>query len=177
MRGGGKYQGLVCGFVIAWANRTGAKLGNDHGAPVGEAHHRRYVKAVLVEAGEEKCAVAAERTAQGEAELLLLIVRFEVHERMFRSEGTVADEIEIGSVEAIGTRFGDHIHYGATSSAQLGAVGVGGDAELLHYFVGKLIGGTIAATGLPKKRIVVVATIDQIAGLESANPSEGEVAV
>ena len=92
-------------------------------------------------------------------------------------QGAVADKIEIGSVEAIGTRLSDHIHYGASGASQLSAVGVGGDAELLHYFVRKLIRRAIAAPGLPEKGVVVVSTIHQIAGLKTADAAKGEIAV
>ena len=89
----------------------------------------------------------------------------------------VAEEVEIGSVQVIGTRFGDHVHHRAAGASQFGAVGVRGDAELLHHFVGELVGRAIAAAGLSEKGVVVVAAVDQIAGLVAANAAEGKIAV
>ncbi len=132
---------------------------------------------MLIEAGKEECPVAFDGTAQGKTELLLLIVRLEVHERMPGRHGAVLEEIEISSVQAVGARFRDHIHYRASGPSQVSAVGVRRDAELLHYFVGKLVGCAIATTGLPEKGIVIVTTVHQIAGLVSADTAKGEVAV
>jgi hypothetical protein len=54
---------------------------------------------VLIEAGKEKRTVAPDRAAQGKAELLLLIVRLEIHEGMRSRQRAVAQEIEIRSVQ------------------------------------------------------------------------------
>ena len=177
LRGGGEYQRLIGGFVVARSFGSGARLGNDHRASVGEAHYRRNVEAVLVEAGKEECAVAAHWAAEGEAELLLLIVGLEVHEGMLGGERAVAHVIEIGSVKTVGPGFGDHIHHRAAGASQFGAVGIGGNAELLHHFVGKLIGRAVAAASLAEEGVVVVAAIDQVAGLEAANAAKSQIAV
>ncbi len=58
---------------------------------------------MLIEAGKEERAVAPHRAAQGKAELLLLIVRFEIHEGMRGREGAVAHEVEIRSMKTVGT--------------------------------------------------------------------------
>ena len=55
--------------------------------------------------------------------------------------------------------------------------GIRGDAEFLDDFVGKLIGRAISSAGLGEEGVVVVAAIDQVAGLEAANAAEGEIAV
>jgi hypothetical protein len=63
------------------------------------------VKDVLIEATEEKCAIAVDGTAQGETELLLLLMRLEVEEGMGGAERAVSNEIKIGSVELVGSDF------------------------------------------------------------------------
>ena len=132
---------------------------------------------VLIESSKEKCAVAFDGAAQGKSELLLLIVRLEIHERMLGRHGAVLKEIEIGSVQPIGTRFGDHVHHRTPGAPQVGAISVRGDAELLHHFVGELIGRAIAAAGLSEKGVVVVAAVHQIAGLVAADTAKGQVPI
>src|SRR5678816_551785 len=135
------------------------------------------MKDMLIESGKEKCPVAFDGAAQGKSELLLLIVRLEIHEGMLGRHGAVLEEIEIGSVQTIGTRFGDYVHHRTPGPPQVGAVSVRGDAELLHHFVGELIGRAIAAAGLPEKSVVVVAAVHQITGLVAADAAKGEVPI
>ena len=73
--------------------------------------------------------------------------------------------------------FGDDVHDRAAGTPQVGAVSIRGDAELLHYFVGELVWRAIAAAGLSEEGIVVVAAIDQVAGLEATNAAEGQIAI
>jgi hypothetical protein len=135
------------------------------------------VEAVLIKAGEEECAVAADGAAQGEAELLLLVVRFEIHERMLGGQSAVAQVVEIGSVKTVGAGFSHYVHHRTTGASQVSAVGIGGNAEFLNYLVGKLVGRAVAAAGLAKESIVVVAAIDKVAGLEASDAPEGQIVV
>ena len=110
---------------------------------------------MLIKAGEEECAVAADGAAQGEAELLLLVVRFEIHERMLGGQSAVAQVVEIGSVKRVGAGFSHHVHHRTTGASQVSAVGVGGNAEFLNYLVGKLVGRAVAPRAWPKKALLL----------------------
>jgi hypothetical protein len=72
----------------------------------------------------------------------------------------------------IGARLGDDIDHRAAGAPELGAVGVGRDAKFLHDFGRKLIGSTVASTGLREEGIVEVAAIDEEAVVESAQAAE-----
>ena len=118
-----------------------------------------------------------ERAAEGKAELLLLIMRLEVHEGMLGGEGAVAHVIEIGSVKTVGSGFGNYIHNCAAGPSQISPVRVRGNAKLLHHFVGKLIGRPVAAASLSEKGVVVVTSVDQVAGLEATDTPESQIAI
>ena len=177
LRRGGEHQCLVAGFVIARSFRPCARLRNHHRASVDKTHDVGNVEDVLIEAGKEKRAVAPDGAAQGKAELLLLIVRLEIHEGMGCRQGAVPQEIEIRSVKTIGARLGDHIHHCASGTSQVGAVGIRGDAKLLYHFVGELIRRAIAAAGLSEKGVVVVAAVHQVAGLKAADAAKSKIAI
>ena len=132
---------------------------------------------MLIEAGEEENLVALERAADGASDLLLAVVRLEGEESVGGAERTVAEVVERGAVQVIGAGFGDDVDDGAAGASLLGAVGIGGDAELLHDFGGELVGSAIASASLGEEGVVVVAAIDQEAVLESANAAEGKIAI
>ena len=177
LRGGGEDEGLVAGFVVAGRIGSGAGLGDDlHGA-VEEFDDIGNVEVVLIESGEEEDFVFLERTADGASALLLAAVGLEGHKGIGGAESAVADVIEAGAVPVIGAGFGDDVDDGAAGASQFGAVGIGGDAELLHDFVGELIRRAIEAAGLGEEGVVEVAAIDEEAVLESAKATEGEIAV
>src|SRR6185437_3341197 len=117
------------------------------------------------------------RPAQRESELLLLVIRFDVQFRVARVEGAIAQVIKSCAVKLVGPRFGDHVDYRASSPARLRRSRIRRDPELLNDFIRKLVRCPVAATCLSKERIVVVAAIDQIAGLESADAPEREIAI
>ena len=168
---------MVAGFVVAGGGGAGAGLRDDYAAAVDEADDRGLVENVLIEAGEEEDAVAAERTSEGEAELLLLAGRFHIEEWIAGVEGAVAEVIEPGAVKFVRAGLGDDVDDGAAGASGFGGDGIGGDAEFLDHLVGKLIGGAIAAAGLGEEGVVVVGAIDEVTGLEAADAAEGEVAV
>ena len=122
--GRGEYDGLIAGFIVAIVQGLLAGLRDDLRASVVEAHYRGHVEDVLIETGEEKCAVVTDWAAEGESELLLLGMRFEIEEGLRCSEGAVAKEIEVGSVELVRSRFCDHVDHRASGSSQVGPVGV-----------------------------------------------------
>src|SRR5579871_6588245 len=93
--GGGEDQVLVGGLVVGGA-------GLDVAHPVYKAHHGGHVKHVLIESAEIKNPVLHDRAAQGEAELLLAIVRLEVHERLLCVEAAVAEVIKSAAMSVIG---------------------------------------------------------------------------
>jgi len=132
---------------------------------------------VLIESGEKENLVALERAADGASELLLAIVRLERQEGVDGAEGTVAQVVEDGAVDVVGAGFGDDVDDRAAGASLFGAVGIGGDAELLYNFGGKLVGSAIASASLGEEGVVVVAAVDEGGVLESANAAEGEIAV
>ena len=77
----------------------------------------------------------------------------------------------------IGEIPGDHVHHRAAGASQVGAVSIRRHAELLHHFVRELVRRAIAAAGLSKERIVVVAAVHQIAGLKSPDAAKGQIAI
>ena len=85
--------------------------------------------------------------------------------------------VERRAMQVIGAGLGDDIDDGAAGASLLGAVGVGGDAELLHHFGGDYIGSAIASARLSEEGVVVVAAVDEKSVLESANAAEREIAV
>jgi len=111
LRCGRKHQRLIFRSVVSWRFRAGAGLRSHDGGAVVEAHDRGHMKDVLVEAGEEKSAVAANGAAESETELLLLVVRLEVHEGMLGGEHAVAHVIETCAVGLIAARFGDYVDH------------------------------------------------------------------
>ena len=76
----------------------------------------------------------------------------------------------------IGAGLGDDVDYGAAGASLLSTVGIGGDAELLHDFVGELVGSAVETAGLGEESIVEVAAVDQEAVLKSANAAERKIA-
>jgi hypothetical protein len=60
----------------------------------------------------------------------------------------------------IGARFGDYIYDCPAGAPEFGAIGVCGYAELLHDFVGKLVGRAVEAASLSVEGIVEVTAID-----------------
>ena len=169
LSGGGEDESLVAGFVVAGSEGPGSGLRDDlHGA-VEEFDDVGNVEVVLIEAGEEEDFVFLEGTAKGGSALLLAAVRFEGHKGSSgAAEAAVADVIEAGAMPVIGAGLGDDVDYGAAGASLLSTVGIGGDAELLHDFVGELVGSAIEAAGLGKESVVEVAAIDEEAVLESA---------
>src|SRR6266571_6750530 len=126
---------------------------------------------------KNKDAIALERTTVGESELLLAIAGLDVHEGMAGIEAAVAKIVEGTAMSAVGAGLGDYVHHGAAGASQLGAVRVGGDAELLNDLVAELVGSAIAAASLGEESVVVVGPIHQITGLIYANAAEGQVAI
>ena len=61
---------------------------------------------VLVKSGEEKYFVATDGAAERESELLLLVVRLEIKQRVGCTKGAVADEIEIRAMQMVRARLG-----------------------------------------------------------------------
>src|SRR5579872_1086436 len=138
--GSSKHDSPVGGLIVAVVQRALSGLRNDLRASIQKAHDRGNVKDVLVESAKEKCSVVADRTTQREAELLLLRVWLEIQERLHRSECTVSNEIKIGSVDLIRSRFRDYVDHRASGPSQLRSIGIRRDSELLHNFVRELIG-------------------------------------
>jgi hypothetical protein len=132
---------------------------------------------VLIESREEEDFVFLDGTADGASALLLSAVGLEGHEGVGSAESAVADVIEAGAVPVIGTGLGDYVDDCAAGASKFRAGGIGGDAELLHNFVGKLVGSAVEAAGLGEEGVVEVAAIDQEAVLESAQSAERQVAV
>ena len=177
LRGGGEDQGLIGGFVIAGSVGAGAGLRNDLRTAVEEFNDVGRMKNVLIESGEEENLVALQRTADGASDLLLAVVRLEREKRIGRAEGTVAQIVKAGAVQVIGAGLGDDVDDGAARASLLGAVGIGGDAELLHHLGGELVGSAIASARLGEEGVVVVAAVDEERVLKSANATEREIAV
>jgi hypothetical protein len=75
------------------------------------------VENVLVKSSKEKYFVATDGSAQRESELLLLIVRLEVKQRMGCAKSAIADEIEIRAMEMVRAGLGDHIDYCSSGSS------------------------------------------------------------
>ncbi len=124
LRGCSEHDCLIAGFVVSGVQRLLAGLRDNLRATIQKAHDRRYVKDVLVESAIKEDAVAVQRTAQGESELLLLRVRFEIEVGLGRAECAVSNEIKIGPVELIRSGFRDHIYNRAAGSSQVCAVGI-----------------------------------------------------
>ncbi len=170
-------KSLIAGFVVAGSGGAGAGLGNDYAAAVDKADDRRFMEDVLIEAGEEEDAVAAEWAADGRAKLVLLAGGLDVQEGVAGVEGAVAEVIESGAVKFVGAGFGDDVDHGAAGASGFGGDGIGRDAEFLDYFIRKLIRRAISAAGLGEEGVVVVSAVNQVAGLEAANAAECEVAI
>ena len=177
MSGRGKDQCLVAGFVIAGGVRSGAGLGDDLHGPVQKFNHVGDVEVVLIESAEEEDFVFLDGAADRASALLLAAVRLERHEGVGRAESAVADVIESGPVPVIGTGLGDNVDDGAAGASKFCAIGIRGDAKLLHDFVRKLIGSAIKPASLGIKGVVEVAAVDQEAVLESAQAAERKIAV
>ena len=131
----------------------------------------------MIESSEEEDFVLFDGAANGGSALLLAAVGFERHHRIGRTESAVADVIQSAAVPVVGAGFGDDVDDCAASASQLGTGGIGGDAKLLHDFVGELVGGAIKAASLGEEGIVEVAAVDEEAVLESAKAAEGKIAV
>ncbi len=175
--GGSEHDSLIAGFVIAVVQRFLAGLWDNSRASVHKANHRRHVKDVLIESAKEKDAVVVDGTTQCEAELLLLGVWLEIESWLGRSEGAVSNEIKIGSMQLVRSRFCHHVDHRASGSSQFRTVRIRRDAELLDDFFGELIRSAIAAASLREKRVVVVSPVDQITRLISANAAKSQIAI
>jgi len=175
--GGGEDQGFIGGFVVSGSEGSGAGGGHDLRGAIEEFDDVGGVKDVLIESAEKEDLVALERTADGASELLLAIVRLKSQESIGGSERTVAEVIKDGAVHMIGARLGDNVDDGAAGASLFGAVGIGGDAELLDNFGGDRVGSAITSASLGEESVVVIAAIDEGGVLESANAAEGEIAV
>ena len=108
---------------------------------------------------------------------LLAVVGLEREEGIGGAEGTVAKIVKRGAMYVVGAGLGDDVDHGTGGASLLGAVGIGGDAKLLHDFGGELVGGAIASAGLGEESVVVVQAVDQGGVLEPTNAAEGEIAV
>src|SRR5437868_11878243 len=135
------------------------------------------MKNVLVQATKEKNLVTLDRPAQSEAELLLTVLRRAVKVRVLRVNLAVAQEVEVGAVPVVGTGLSYHVHHCTPSASQFRAIGIRRNAKLLHHFIRKLVGSAIATASLSKKRVVVVPTVDQVAGLVSTNPAKRQITI
>ena len=86
-------------------------------------------------AGEIKQLVAPDRPARGDAELVAREVRLAADvEIVLRIERVVAMELVGAAAQRVAARLGDDVDLPAAHAAELGAVGVGLDAELLDGF-------------------------------------------
>src|SRR5579863_549132 len=132
---------------------------------------------VLIESRKEEDFVAFKRAADGTADLLLAVVRFEGEKGIGRAEGTVPQIVEGCAVHVIRTGFCDHVDDRTAGASLLRTVGIRGDAELLHDFRGKRIGRAVASAGLGEEGVVEVESINQKAVLESSDATEGEIAI
>src|SRR5579864_1036378 len=177
MGGGGEDQSLIGGFVVSGRVRSGAGGGHNFRAAIEEFDYVGRVEDVLIESGEEENLVALEWAADGASELLLAIVRLERQEGIRGAERTVAQVIEDGAMNVIGSGLGDDVDDRSAGASLFGAVGIGRDAKLLYDFSGELEGSAIASASLGEESIVVVAAIDERSVLESANTAEGEIAI
>ena len=152
--GGREHDRLIAGFVIAVVQRFLAGLWDNRRASVHKTNHRRHVKDVLIEPAKKKDAVVVNRTAQSEAELLLLGVGLEIERGLCRPERAVSNEIKIGSMELVRSRFCDHVDHRASGPSKFRAIGIRRDPELLDDFFGELIRSAIAAARLGEERVV-----------------------
>jgi hypothetical protein len=98
------------------------------------------MKDVLVESAKDKDAVVVNRTTQGESELLLLGVWLEIESGLGGSERAVSNEIKIGSMKLVRSRFRDHVDHCTSGSSKFRTVGIRRDSELLDDFFGELVG-------------------------------------
>src|SRR5271170_682308 len=119
LRGGGEHDCLIAGFVVAGVQWLLAGLRDNLRAAIQKADHRRYMKDVLVESAIKEDAVAMQRTAEGESELLLLRVRFEIEVGLGRAECAVSNEIKVSPVKLIRAGFRDHVDNRAAGSSQV----------------------------------------------------------
>src|SRR5579872_5501463 len=122
LRGGGEDQPFVAGFVVTRRVRSGAGLRNDFRAAVEKFDDVGDMEDVLIESGKKENLVALERAADSASDLLLAVVRPEREKRAGGSERTVAQIVERGAVNVIGSRLGDNVDDGASGTALLGAV-------------------------------------------------------
>ena len=68
--------------------------------------------------------------------------------------------------------FRHHIDYRTAGPAGFGRSRIRRHSELLNNFIRELVRGPVPATRLAEERVVVVAAIDQIAGLKATNAAE-----
>src|SRR3954462_3844806 len=115
---------------------------------------------VLVESGEEKDLVGLQRTANGAPDLLLAVVRLESEEWGGGAERTVAKVVKACAMVVVRSGLGDHVDHSAARASLLSAIGIRGNAKLLHDFRGELIRGTVASPRLRKEGIVIVSAVD-----------------
>src|SRR5207302_5630993 len=172
-----QYQRRVAVLISSAMQRLRSLLGNQRRAPIQEADRSGNMENMLVQAAKEKNLVAFDRTAESEAELLLAVVRRAVEISVLRVKHAVAQEVEAGAMPVVRSGLGHHVHDCSPRPSQFRTIGVGRNAKLLHHFVRKLVGGAIAAASLPKKRVVVIPTVDEVAGLISADPAKRQVAI
>ena len=175
--GGGEDQGLIVGLVVAGSGGAGAKLRNHLSGAVKEFDYVGRVKDMLVKSGEEEDFVLLDGAADGGSGLLLAAVRLEGEERVGGAECAVAEDNRTGAVRWLEPGFRDDVDDGSAGAAEFGAIGVGGDAKLLHGFGGEIVRLAVASAGLGVEGVVVVAAVDEEAVLESSNAAEGEIAI
>jgi hypothetical protein len=80
-------------------------------------------------------------------------------------------------MKVIGSGLGDYVYHRAAGTSQFCAIGIRGNAKLLHHFVGKLVGSAIAAASLSKEAIVVIGAVHQVTGLIPADSAKREIAI
>ena len=79
---------------------------------------------MLIEAGEIINAIALDRTAHRESELVLGVLRLERYEGRPRRKRAVAPIVEDLSVKVVGPGFGDHIDHCSAAASLLGGIGI-----------------------------------------------------
>jgi hypothetical protein len=83
------------------------------------------VKNVLIISREEECSIAAERTSDSEAELVLGAAGFDIQRSNASVENAVTQVIKSRSVELVGAGFRHHVDYRAASPARFGRNRIG----------------------------------------------------
>src|SRR5581483_3564030 len=124
---------------------------------------------VLIEPGEEEGAIAPDGPAERHPELVLLAAGLHIQHRTAGVETAVAEIVEPGAMELVRSRFCDYIHHRATRAPGFGRRRILRYPELLNDLIRELIGRAISPARLSEERVVVVASVHQIAGLKTSN--------